>query len=148
MNYKGLINTLQDRPLCQAQNDTDLDITTGGGWKEIPLNQANIDNGLMYDSINDRIKIIKAGSYLINGNTGWAAGDDNGDRRMLVTKNGGLVFSRINDTPRGNSNDQMAVVDIPVVDDYYQLWMFQNSGSTIKTLRNICKLDIYKLAEL
>ncbi len=147
-NYKGLINTLQDRPLCQATHDAALEITTGGTWKEIPLDLANIDNGLMYDATNDRIKVIKAGSYLINANVAWFSGNDAGDRRMKVDQTGAQLFAKINDTPRGNSYDQQALIASTLVDDYFQLFMYQNSGSTIKIVKDGCILDVYKLAEL
>ncbi len=146
MNYKGFITTLIDRPLCQADHNANID-TLNGTVTTIPLDGVNYDSDLMYDAVNDRIKVNKSGKYLIFCQMSWFSSSV-GQRRFYLYHNTTFITAHYAPVSAGNQYQKIQSIIEMVADDYVEIKCWQTSGGNLKVVNDTTNVSVYKMAEI
>jgi len=97
----------------------------------------SFDTDTMHDPSSNpgRITIKTAGTYLVGASLGFAA-DATGSREVQIQKYDGVgvvVQSNNGFADRTDYNCPVGVYDMDV-DEYFQVWVWQNSGGSLNTL--------------
>lgn len=96
----------------------------------------SFDTDTMHDGTNPgRITIKTAGTYIVGASLGFVA-NSTGSREIQIQKYDGVgvvVQSGAGFADRTNYNSPVGCYDMDV-DEYFQVWVWQNSGGSLNTL--------------
>lgn len=121
---------------CRAYRTTSAQAIATATATAISFGAESFDTGSMHDNSTNptRITIPTGGSgvYVFNGQVQFAA-DATGYRDVMIYKNGSLVAKHRQIAASGSltSDINVSFIDTANANDYYELYVYQNSGSDV-----------------
>jgi hypothetical protein len=114
---------------ARAYLNTDQSVASGS-FVKVALDTTSFDTSSIVDTSNHRIKPTKAGYYWVTGSVGIIILSTEGNYFTILSINGseksrGIRFNTIGDASSGVSD----VIYFDGLDDYVELFVYQNSGS-------------------